>query len=245
MRYIRKVKMNTINNKMFGSSAYKEMLPYERFISAGPECLTDAELLAIIIRTGSGNSSPIEIAHEILSLSNGKERGLNGLFSLTLDELKSVHGIGEVKAVKLKCLTELAKRMAVQSSFSGTYFESSRQIASIYMEKMRHEEREKAVLLCLNNKHKLINESVLSIGTVNSALVSPRDIFTHALKSGASCVVLLHNHPSGDPTPSRADAELTNKISESGNMLDIRLIDHIIIGNQSYYSFNEKGLLWQ
>lgn len=230
---------------MFGSSAYKEMLPYERFISAGPESLTDAELLAIIIRTGSGNSSPIEIAHEILCLSNGKERGLNGLYSLTLDELKSVHGIGEVKAVKLKCLTELAKRMSVQSSFSGTFFESSRQIASIYMEKMRHEDREKALLLCLNNKHKLLNETVLSIGTVNSALVSPRDIFTHALKSGASCVVLLHNHPSGDPTPSRADAELTNKISESGNMLDIRLIDHIIIGNQSYYSFGEKGLLWQ
>ncbi|MBO6239989.1 MAG: DNA repair protein RadC [Butyrivibrio sp.] len=237
--------MNTINKKLFECDAYKEMLPYERFINAGPESLTDAELLAIIIRTGSGTLTPIEIAHQILNLSGGKERGLNSLYTLTLDELKSVHGIGEVKAVKLKCLSELAKRMAYQGSFSGTFFESSRQIAGQYMEKMRHDDRERAVLLCLNNKHKLLNETVLSIGTVNSASVSPRDLFIHALKTGASSIVLLHNHPSGDPTPSRADVELTNKISESGNMLDVRLLDHIIIGNQSYYSFNEKGLLWQ
>ena len=237
--------MKSLNKKIIDGEAYKEMLPYERFINAGPESLTDAELLAIIIRTGSNCSSPIDIAHNILSLSNGKERGLNSLFSLSISELMNIHGIGEVKAVKLKCIAELAKRMSIQSAFSGSFFESSYQIAALFMEKMRHEEREKAILLCMNNKHKLINETVLSIGTVNSASLSPRDVFIHALKVGAASIVLLHNHPSGDPTPSRSDVELTNKIRESGFMLDICLKDHIIIGNQSYYSFGEKGLLWQ
>ena len=237
--------MKSLNKKIIDGEAYKEMLPYERFLNAGAESLTDAELLAIIIRTGSNLLTPIDIAQNILNLSKGKERGLNSLFSLSIDELKSIHGIGEVKAVKLKCIAELAKRMSIQRSFEGTFFESSYQVAHLYMEKMRHEEREKAILLCLNNKNKLINETILSIGTINSASLSPRDVFINALKTGAAFVVLLHNHPSGDPTPSRADVELTNKIRESGYMLDIMLKDHIIIGNQSYYSFNEKGLLWQ
>ncbi len=245
MRLSERKKMKSLSKKIIDGEAYKDMLPYERFINAGPESLTDAELLAIIIRTGSNMLSPIDIAQNIFNLSQGKERGLNSLFSLSLDELRSVHGIGEVKAVKLKCIAELAKRMSIQRSVEGTFFESPYQIANLYMEKMRHEEREKAILLCLNNKNKLIHESVISIGTVNSASLSPRDVFINALKAGAVFVVLLHNHPSGDPTPSRSDVELTNKIRESGYMLDIVLKDHIIIGNQSYYSFNEKGLLWQ
>ena len=101
------------------------------------------------------------------------------------------------------------------------------------------------MILSLNNKLKLINETTLSLGTVNSAIISPRDIFIQALKSGASSIVMLHNHPSGDPAPSRADISITNKIRDSGNMLDINLKDHIIIGDQSYFSFLEKGLLWQ
>ena len=237
--------MKSLSKQIIDGEAFKEMLPYERFVQYGAESLTDAELLAIIIRTGSNTSSPVEIAQKILCLSQGKERGLNSLFSLSIDELKKVHGIGEVKAVKLKCIAELAKRMSVQSAVDGTFFNSPREIACYYMEKLRHEDREKAILISLNNKLKLINETVLSIGTVNSASLSPRDVFMHALKAGATSVVLLHNHPSGDPTPSRSDVEITNKISESGFMLDIILKDHIIIGNQSYYSFNEKGLLWQ
>lgn len=222
---------------------FKDMLPYERFLNFGPESLTDVELLAIIIRTGTRDASPIDIAGSILNIEKGKESGLNSLFSLSLDELKSVHGVGEVKAVKLKCIAELAKRMAAQRSKSSLDCSNPSHVASYYMEKMRHEDKEKVILLCLNNRYKLIEEYLLSIGTVNSASLSPREVFMKALKCGASNVLLLHNHPGGDPTPSRADISITNKISESGSMLDIYLIDHIIIGDRSYTSLAEKGLL--
>ena len=237
--------MKSLKNMIADGDTSKEMLPYERFLNFGPESLTDTELLAIIIRTGSGSSSPIDIARNIMALSRGKERGLNSLFTLSVEELKRINGIGEVKAVKLKCIAELSKRMSMQRCQSLDNFETSARIAQYYMEKLRHEEREKAILLCFNTKLKLLDETVLSVGTINSASLSPRDIFVHALKTGASKIVLIHNHPTGDPTPSRADAEITNKIRESGFMLDIILRDHIIIGDQSYYSFEENGLLWQ
>lgn len=223
---------------------YKDMLPYERFLAFGPESLTDTELLAIIIRTGTKDASPVDIAGRILAMGKGKESGLNSLFTLSVDELKSIHGVGEVKAVKLKCLAELTKRMSAQMSRSSIDCSDPSQVASYYMEKMRHEDKEKVLLLCLNNRNRLLEESVLSIGTVNSASLSPRDVFIRALKSGASNVLILHNHPGGDPSPSRADITITNKIRESGNMLDINLVDHIIIGDKTYTSLYEKGLLW-
>lgn len=222
-----------------------DMLPYERFMRFGPESLTDAELLAIIIRTGSSSCSPIEIARNVLALGYGKEKGLNCLYRASVDELKGINGIGEVKAVRLKCIAEIAMRMSMKSASYSLNCCKPSDVALCYMEKLRHEEREKVILLCLNNKLRLIEEILLSIGTVNSASLSPRDVYMHALKSGASGIILIHNHPGGDPSPSRADVAITNKIRESGIMLDIALRDHIIIGDKSYYSFEEKGLLWQ
>ncbi len=237
--------MKSFNSMLTEGDTYKESLPYERFKNSGADSLTDAELLAIIIRTGCSSASPVDIARNVMDLGRGKEKGLNSLFSLSLDELKKVHGIGEVKAIKLKCIAELSKRMANQKAAIGFDMTVPEDIANHYMELMRHEDKERVVLLCLNNKLKLLEETVLSIGTVNSASLSPRDVFVHALKTGASNIILLHNHPGGDPTPSRSDVSITNKIRESGSMLDIILVDHIIIGDQSYYSFSEKGLLWQ
>jgi DNA repair protein RadC len=222
----------------------RESLPYERFTRFGPTSLTDAELLAIIIRTGTRSSSPMDIAGRILSMGRGKERGLNCLFSLSLEELEKVNGIGKVKAVKLKCIAELAKRMAGRGFEISMDCSEPSEVARVYMEKLRHEESEKVILLCLNNRLGLISEDIISMGTANSASVSPREIFMFALKAGASYVLLLHNHPGGDPSPSKADVSLTNKICRSGEMLGIGLIDHIIIGDKSYTSFKEKGLLW-
>lgn len=236
--------LNSFNTKLAEGSICRDMLPYERFVAYGPESLTDVELLAIIIRTGTRDASPVDIAGRIMDMGVGKESGLNSLFSLTLDELKKVHGVGEVKAVKLKCIAELSKRMASRISRDSLDCSSSSQVASYYMEKLRHEDNEKVILLCLNNRLKLIDESILSIGTVNSSVLSPREVFRKALKCSASNVLLLHNHPGGDPTPSRADIIITNKIRESGNMLDINLIDHIIIGDNTYTSIAEKGLMW-
>ncbi len=237
--------MKSFNTLLAENAVYREGLPYERFLAYGPESLTDTELLAIIIRTGSSTSSPVNIAGQIMEMGRGKEKGLNALFSLSMDELMGIHGIGQVKAVKLKCIAELAKRMSAQKRESVFNCNNPADVAEHYMERLRHEEREKVILLCLDNKLNLIEECLLSIGTVNSASLSPRDVFMHALKCGASGIILLHNHPTGDPTPSRADVSITNKISQSGNMLDIRLRDHIIIGDRSFCSLKEKGMLWQ
>lgn len=236
---------SSFNSMIAEGGVYKEMLPYERFLSFGPECLTDAELLAVIIRTGTREASPVDIAGRILNLEKGKESGLNSLFSLSVEQLKQVRGVGEVKAIMLKCIAELAKRMASQRAKSSLDCSKSSHVAEYYMEKMRHEDKEKVILLCLNNRSKLIEEYLLAIGTVNSASLSPREVYIKALKCGASAVVLLHNHPGGDPTPSRADIAITNKIREAGSMIDIYLLDHIIIGDRSYISLADRGLLWK
>ena len=224
---------------------YEDQLPYERFLKSGPESLTDAELLAIIIRTGSSSASPVDIAKKVMAMGRVKEKGLNSLFCVSVEELMKVHGIGEVKAVKLKCIAELAKRMSCQKADIGLLCNDPSMVANYFMEKLRHEESERVFLLCLNNRLKLVQEVLLSMGTVNSASLSPRDVFIHALRTGASNLILVHNHPGGDPSPSKSDVLITNKIRESGAMLDIILRDHIIIGDRSYYSFEEKGLLWQ
>ncbi len=236
--------MKSFNKLLAENTVYQESLPYERFLNFGAESLTDAELLAIIIRTGTNMSSPVDIANQIISMGRGKERGLNALFSLSLDELMSIHGVGQIKGVKLKCIAELAKRMSYHKNLEELDCSNSKNVADYYMERMRHEEQEKVILLCLNSKMGLIEECLLSIGTVNSASLSPRDVFMHSLKCGAANLILLHNHPTGDPTPSKADVGVTRRIIESGNMLDIHLRDHIIIGDKSYCSLMEKGLLW-
>ena len=237
--------MRSFNSQLADNTLYKETLPYERFMKSGPESLTDAELLAVIIRTGTNNCSPVDIAKKVMNLGRGKEKGLNCLFNLSMDELMGIHGVGQVKAIMLKCVAELAKRMSFQKTLETMDCSNSDIIADYYMERLRHEEQEKAILLCLNNKLKLIEESTLAIGTVNSASLSPRDIFMKALRCGASYMVLLHNHPAGDPTPSKQDILITNRIRESGLMLDIILRDHIIIGDKAYCSLENSGLLWQ
>lgn len=218
-------------------------LPYEKFLNLGAECLSEAELLAIILRTGTRNCPALELAKKVLSLSNGKEKGLNALHHISLPELMSISGIGEVKAVKIKCIAELSKRMAMEKAACGLKFDSPGTVASYFMEELRHEEKEKILLLSLDNKLHLIEKYVLSIGTVNASLLSPREVFVQAVKCQASHVMLMHNHPSGDSLPSRQDILITKKIKEAGELVDIPVVDHIIIGNGCYTSFKEKGLL--
>lgn len=217
--------------------------PYEKFIRLGPESLTEAELLAVILRTGTKNCSATELAQKILTLTQNYESGLNGLHHLSLSELKSIQGIGEVKAIKLKCIAELSVRMAKETAKEKLRFDSPDTVATYFMEELRHEEKEKILLLSLDNKLHLIEKYILSVGTVNATLLSPREVFVQALKCKASRIMLLHNHPSGDSSPSRQDIIITKKIKEAGILVEIPIIDHIIIGNGNYTSMNEKGLL--
>lgn len=218
-------------------------MPYEKFIELGAESLTEKELLAIILRTGTKNHSAVALADMILSCRKGREEGLNALHHLTIKELMEIPGIGEVKAVKIKCISELAKRMAMQKAEKTLRFDKPCTVAEYFMEDLRHEEKEKILLLSLDNKMQLIEKYILSIGTVNASILSPREVFVQAVRNQASNIMLLHNHPSGDPVPSKQDILITTKIKEAGLLLEIPLMDHIIIGSGCYVSLKEHGLL--
>ena len=213
------------------------LLPYEKFMQYGPQAMSEAELLAIIIRTGTKEKNSLQIGEEILSL---RGEGILGLCNLTLGELRNVDGIGEVKAVKLKCIAELSRRIWICHTREKLDFSRPATVAAYYMESLRHASKEQVVLLSLNSKCELVKETVLSIGTVNASLVSPRELFLQALEDHAVTVILLHNHPSGDPTPSKDDYELTKRLRKAGELLQIPLLDHIIIGDQCYTSFLES-----
>ena len=219
-----------------------QMQPYEKCVSYGPEFLTDAELIACIIRSGTKEYTSVALADHLLDLRKGKE-GLKGLCSLSYEELIAVPGIGRVKAVQIQCIFELAKRMSRQEAKKTLYFKEPESIADYYMEDFRHKEQENILLLLLDNKSNLLGEKVLFTGTVNASIVSPREIYLEALKFHAVGIILLHNHPSGDPTPSDADRRITRKIRDAGSLLDIPLLDHIIIGDKKYVSFHEQGYL--
>lgn len=217
--------------------------PYEKFLRLGPESLSETELLAVILRTGTRNCPAVRLAERVLSLSNGREKGLNALHHISLAELMDIPGIGEVKAVKIKCIAELAKRMAREKASDDLKFDAPETVAAYFMEELRHEEKEVILLLSLDNKLHLIEKYVLSIGTVNASILSPREVFVRAFRCQASNIMLLHNHPSGDAVPSRQDILITGKIKEAGELVEIPVIDHIIIGNGCYTSLREKGLL--
>ena len=218
-------------------------LPYEKFLKYGPESLSEAELLAIILRTGTKDCSSVELGKKILNLAVSPHKGLLGLYHISVEELKQIRGIGEVKAVKIKCIAELSMRMAKAKNEPLLRFDAPKTVADYFMEQLRHEEREKVILLCLDNKAQLISQTVLSVGTVNASLVSPREAFQYALRMQAVYIMVLHNHPSGDPKPSRQDIEITYRLLKTGELMDIPLLDHIIIGDNRYISFKESGLL--
>ncbi len=220
-----------------------ETLPYERFLSSGPKSLTDAELLAIIIRTGTGNMSPVEMGEKLISMGEHYAPGLSGLHHLTLEEIMSVPGIGQVKGVKLKCVAELSNRIARSRSGKKVIFKTPKDIATYYMESLCHNEEEHVILGFLNHQMMLIGDEEISLGSVKGATISPREIYIRAVKRRAVNIILLHNHPGGVPEPSLSDIELTKQIHAAGKIMDIRLCDHVIIGDHNYYSFMEEKLL--
>ena len=220
-----------------------ENLPYEKFLKLGPGSLTESELLAIILRTGTREKNAIQLAEEILSLSGTTREGLLGLYDIPLKKLLEVKGIGEVKAVKIKCIAELAMRINCASARKGLIVHQPSTVAQYFMEKLRHRKKECVVVACLDAKGQMIKEVELSSGSVKMSLISPRDVFLEALRYEAVNIILIHNHPSGDPTPSQSDYTVTKYVEEMGQKLDIPLLDHIIIGDNCYMSFKEENYL--
>ena len=218
-------------------------MPYEKFLRFGAKGLTESELLAIILRTGTKDTSAVQLAQQILSLAKYPREGLLGLYDITLEELMEIKGIGPVKAIKLKALTELSMRISQATARPGLTFTKANTVAAYFMEQLRHKDTECVILLCLDSKGQLLHEKKLVEGSVKMAYISPREIFLEALQNKAVNIILIHNHPSGDPTPSNSDKELTANVAERGTKLDIPLLDHIIIGDNRYTSFRELALL--
>lgn len=229
--------------KKFFNNSFDEDRPYDKFLRYGPEALTESELLAIILRTGTADYSATEVAKNVLKLSKYPRSGLLGLYDLSIEELCSVKGVGPVKAVKLKSLAELSMRIHKASAEVGFNASNPATVAGYFMEQLRHLDKENVYLACLDSKGRLVAQKRLSEGSVNLSLISPRTVFIESLVLHAVYIILIHNHPSGDPTPSQEDIYLTNNIYKLGECLEIRLLDHIIIGDNRYYSFKENNLL--
>ena len=219
---------------------YREERPYEKCEQYGAENLTDAELLAVLLRTGTKGENSLQLAKRILHPDFAQE-GILNIHQWSMEQLLEIKGIGSVKAIQILCLSELAKRLSKAEAQSGLNFSAPETIAQYYMADMRHRKKEAMKLLLLNSKTKLIGESELSLGTVNTTLVSPREVFVEALRRNAVAVILLHNHPSGDPTPSKQDILITRRVTEAGRLIGVELLDHIIIGDNCFISLRDKG----
>lgn len=224
------------------NSLPREERPYERCMRHGAKQLSDRELLAVLLRTGSRGCTVLELAGDLLQLSP-EQKGFTGLRRMSLEELASVRGIGKVKAVQIKCVLELARRMAREEAGKGIFFKTPEATAEYYMEDLRHKEQEVLLVLMLNQKGRLLREKYMFKGTVNASVISPREIFLEALSARAVQIILLHNHPSGDAHPSREDICVTRRVKEAGELLGIRLTDHIIIGEHAYVSFRKENYL--
>ena len=217
--------------------------PYEKCIHLGPQVLSDEELLSVIIRTGSKNANSLETARQILAL-NYPQDGILGLCHLTLPELKAVDGIGDVKGIQLLCIGELSRRISRRFVMAEIpRFQSPEAVVNYYMEEMRHLEQEQLRVMLMDNKQGLIRDVLISKGTVNTSIASPREILIEALRYRAVGMIMVHNHPSGDPTPSREDCQITQRVKEAGKLVGIQLLDHIVIGDGSYSSFKKEGML--
>ena len=213
--------------------------PQEKLLYAGAGGLSNSELLALIIRTGTGDKSAVRLADEVITYAN---ENTGGLGAAEVRELTEISGIGEAKACSIVAAMELSKRLI--SSHQGAVrvrIRDSGQVAQLLMEEMMYEKRELFMTLNLNSKLQVESKSVISIGNLDSAPVHPREVFAPAVRRGAAAVVVAHNHPSGDPSPSPQDIEVTKRLIKASEILGIRLLDHVIVGNGCFTSMNSEG----
>lgn len=214
--------------------------PYEKAKEYGVSSLSDAELLAVLLKTGTREKNSIDLAREVLNL-HPVHKGLMGLYYLSAEELKKLRGIGTVKATQMLALTELSKRLCRQRKPEREKFDSPQRIAEYFMEEMRIKETEQTMVVYLDHRCRLIHHEILFTGSLSSCALSPREVLKKGLQYDASCFILLHNHPSGDPTPSQADLDATIRMKKAGEMIGISLLDHLILGDYQYVSLRERG----
>lgn len=220
--------------------------PYEKLELYGEKNLSNAELLAIIIKSGTKEETSVQIAQRILNLNYDPQMGeINFLKNISLQEFMQIKGIGRVKAIQIKAVCELAIRMSKASNYKKVQIKSTEDIANLVMEELRFEKREYVKLFLLNTKNEILKYVDVAVGGTNFANVNMKEIISEALKIEAPKIILVHNHPTGDPTPSTMDIKFTDKLYNAAAMFDIELLDHIVIGNMNFKSvlIETKNLL--
>lgn len=202
--------------------------------------MTDAELIAILLRTGTKGTSVIEVAQTIIQ----KYNNLSALAMESIESIKKSHGIGKDKAATLAAAFEISRRVESQSKwFSNKKITSPNVIAEIFMPLFRDEVKEKFLVICLNSANKIIRYEIISVGSLNSSIVHAREVFKVAIENNSANIILLHNHPSGNEEPSNEDIQVTKRLVEAGKILEINVFDHIIIAGNKFTSFVEKKII--
>ncbi len=214
--------------------------PYEKLEMYGEQKLSNAELLAIIIKTGTKDETSINVAQKILTMKGKNTENLNFLQEVSLEELKQIKGIGRVKAIQLKAICELTKRMSKNVHQFKISIKSPEDVADILMEEMKYEKVETVKVIILNTKNIVQKIIDISTGTTNKAMIIPKDILSETIKMGMPKIILVHNHPSGDAIPSKEDIESTKRLKQAADIMGIELLDHIVIGFNCYTSIFQK-----
>ena len=213
-----------------------ENLPRERLQAQGAGALSNAELVALILKSGTAQENILDLCQKLLA-----KYSLEQLAQASLQQLQQEHGIGVAKASQLIAVFELGKRL--RSQVKTTSIRTAKDIAETYLVRFSAEKQENFVAVYLDTKHKIIADQVITKGTLNSSLIHPREVFYGAIKHCAHALIILHNHPSGDPRPSEEDLQVTRILRETGEMMGISLLDHIILGQGTWWSWKEEGIV--
>lgn len=211
--------------------------PYEKLELYGPEVLSNAELLAIIIKSGTKNENSVNIAQKVLKLNYSIDKDdLRFLCDISIEEFTKINGIGRVKAIQLKAIGELTKRISKPINRKNIKIRNTKDVAELLMQELRYEKREIAKVIILNNKNIVLRIIDVSFGGTNFASIAPKEILAEAVKMQSPKIILVHNHPSGDPKPSKEDFRITDRIYECADIMGIELLDHVVIGDGTYES---------
>lgn len=220
--------------------------PRERFLKYGPEALSDAELFAILLRTGTretkNKKGEITLSENAIDMSNRliSEYGLDKLLECSLKELQKIRGIGPSKAMEILTIAELQKRIN-QSKKPVKKISCAEDVFDYFHERLKDEKQENFYVLMLDTKNNIIGEQLISKGILDASIIHPREVFKPAIKNSASKIILVHNHPSGNPNPSREDLDITDRLVKAGEEIDVKVLDHIIVGGDNWWSWKEKG----
>lgn len=215
--------------------------PYEKLEMYGEKSLSNSELLAIIIKTGTKEETAVQLAQRVLFLNKEKDKNnLRFLEEISIQELMKIKGIGRVKAIQIKAVSELAKRISKPIDLKNVIIKTPQDVANLFIEELKYEKREILKVIILNTKNVVQKIIDIAIGGTNSINIEPKDILIEAIKMQMPKIIIVHNHPSGDATPSVSDIEITKRIKLSADLLGIQLLDHIVIGEGVYQSIFSK-----